>query len=91
MPGEQTQGSYTLLTYHVQARSFWFCEVLKFTFEFHIAVELPSRAFYPLPKSVSVTLSCEIMVTCARGFLSVIAHVQGWKAWIGICILGGEK
>lgn len=22
-------------------------------------------------------------------FLSVMAHVQGWKAWIGICILGG--
>lgn len=21
--------------------------------------------------------------------LSVMAHVQGWKAWIGVCILGG--
>lgn len=80
VPGEQTRGSSALLTYRVQARSFWSCEVLKFTFEFHIAIELPSRTFHPLPKSVSVTLSCEIMVTCAQGFLSVMAHVQEWKA-----------
>lgn len=58
VPGEQTQGSSTLLTYHshIQARFFWSCEVLQFTFEFHIAIGLPSRAFYPLSKSVSVTL-----------------------------------
>lgn len=40
----------------MQARFFWSCEVLKFTFEFHTVSELPFGAFYTLSKDISVAL-----------------------------------